>query len=620
MRKFVFTTAIDKVDEYCKKLSELWGEKVSSVQTLSVGSFILPNSNVELLVKESGFAGFVNGVLRDKNLPSTNLHDHNRRCLGLIDNSWPLPLSITQSFSAIKVTSESIFLANDVVGFYPIYYSLTPNELIVSSHFIPFAALKKVEIDKTGVLQRRVGPCFVNHGRRTLIKNTNRLLPGELLKFSIDPLKIAESKFDNSIYQNMGSSNLKDMGSVAQELWDVIREEHKVVLSPWSNITVSLSGGLDSRLTLGAIPAGKEISCFTYGNESFYESKLARKLSKAVNAHHQCILDYSLFFPPKETMLKYSAATEAVGAAPWFGVMEVIDAVSRPPLLFGDMYEAIPGRNIRMLTSRDSRIKGFFSNDVMLKDYTFTKATEENFSAWKNKFRNDYVESIRNLPNSNVDSKILEEINGDLDIIFERISQHNVPFLELYDELFAWIVNSRLCYSKQMLFSHEKFSPINIMMSANVLIASSNVHPNLRLGYRLMDKMIRDLDGLSRFRHIPSAQTPYIPQSSPRVLKLLVWGVRSKIDQWLIKRMVNAKNPNLRYRVVEFLNWPVVYQNENGHERISDWFTPDYTSDKNRALEIFDSRMSMNSWPLENFDILSWGALNTELQLIEKLR
>ena len=81
--------------------------------------------------------------------------------------------------------------------------------------------------------------------------------------------------------------------------------------------------------------------------------------------------------------------------------------------------------------------------------------------------------------------------------------------------------------------------------------------------------------------------------------------------------MMKAKNPSMRYRVVDFLNWPQIYQNIDGHRHIEEWFESDHVFDSCRVVDAFDRRKRLDSWPLENVDIVSLGGLNMELQLIK---
>lgn len=618
MKKFVFTTKLDRTDFYSNALSKLWGRKCTVINVLSVGLFFIEENGAEALVSDLDYVGFVNGYLRNKNLDSSSVLDHNRGCLELLGNMWPLPIHVAQSFSAIKITKDKVVLANDVVGFYPLYYSLVDNELIVSSHLIPFSHLRPVEVDKVGVLQRHVGPSYANFGRRTILKECHRLLPGELLEFELIPLQKGSSRFDNSLYQSMGSSDTKSLGQIAENLWGIISQEYKSALSPWTRTYIALSGGLDSRLALGAIPSGKEVFSLTYGSENLYEARIAKRLSEVVNAQHHCFQDYALYFPNKELMLRYAGSTESVGVASWFEILENIDPAVCAPILFGDMCEAIPARKIASMTSRNFRVREFLNKDLLSKDYLFTTSSEESFNAWKDDFRLNYLQKCgAQSKNGTMSGQLREEINSDLDLTFERIEQHHLPYQELYDELLDWHVHARIFMSKQMLINQGKFIPLNPMMSQNVLVAVSNIHPNLRLSYRLMDNLLKRVGDLKRFNHIPSAQSAFIPQSSPLFLKLLVWGARSKVDQLLIKRMMKAKNPSMRYRVVDFLNWPQIYQNIDGHRHIEEWFESDHVFDSCRVVDAFDRRKRLDSWPLENVDIVSLGGLNMELQLIK---
>ena len=135
-----------------------------------------------------------------------------------------------------------------------------------------------------------------------------------------------------------------------------------------------------------------------------------------------------------------------------------------------------------------------------------------------------------------------------------------------------------------------------------------------------MNKLFKKFDDLKVLNRIPVNQSPLIPRSSSITLSFLVWGLRSKIDQILIKRIMRKKNPSLRYRLFKSLNWIKVYQKQNLEERISSYFDVNMLSEnmKVKLTQVAINRKSLDSWPLANTDIINAIALNIEMKLLEE--
>ena len=201
--------------------------------------------------------------------------------------------------------------------------------------------------------------------------------------------------------------------------------------------------------------------------------------------------------------------------------------------------------------------------------------------------------------------------------MYGRIKSHNIPYAELLDELFAWYTHARLPMAKQILLLKKRFYPACTMMDMDVLRHVSMVHPMLRLNYILMDRMFRERE-LRDLARIPTAQVPYVSWSSNVYLKLFVWGVRSKTDQFLIRRMIKKKT-NTRHRVLKSIDWPGVYQQGGAVAAVSEWFEKDHINRK-KLIGIVERRASLAEWVYSTFDIISPASLNLELELIDSLR
>jgi hypothetical protein len=480
------------------------------------------------------------------------------------------------------------------------------------------SALTGEEFDPIGVAQRLIGSDYMNLGSRTILKGTKRLLPGQAIIFDHSIHEVVQSKTDHRLYAEMKETSLED---AALNLWEVIEREFRYALNYDPTVYIAMSGGLDSRLILGAVDSKKKIVCVTYGADNHYETKIARLCAEAKGAEFRNFDVDDWQFPPLETFDYYVRTTEAIGINHWFGILETIRPGSNPILLYGDMCEAIIGRNIRTFTTRQARINGFLSHVILRQKYNFTKASSGAFSVWKERKRNSFLQDVReeDLRFLGITRQEMEDrVQQDLDELFCLMAKHELPYDELYDELFRWFTHARIPMGKQILQSQNQFYGSCPIMASGVLIATSNLHPNLRLNYRLMYKLYEVIPALGKLSHIPTAQAPFIPVSSPSFLYFLVWGLRFRADQIFIKRIVNKKNPNLRYRVLPTFNWVKAYQKPYIQERFQEYFKTEFIS-ATRVWEMIRNRQTLTKWPISNFDVASMIGLNLEMKNIANL-
>ena len=154
---------------------------------------IVQDQNLErFFYKESDKYGYLCGYIRQFSLSKkADLCEHNESLFSeLFANNWPLDNDFTGSFSAMAIDKSQIIIANDLIGIYPIYYYKNDYELIICSSLIALGAIINEKYDYIGVIQRITGPDYCNFGKRTIIKNVSRLLPGEFLKFSLSSLRL----------------------------------------------------------------------------------------------------------------------------------------------------------------------------------------------------------------------------------------------------------------------------------------------------------------------------------------------------------------------------------------------------------------------------------------------
>ncbi len=590
------------------------------------GPFNILIENRDKIIENDSHFNITDGYLRDLNLKNRKVEEHEFSALKSLVNHWPLPENITGSFSSLVIEKKTgeLILCNDLIGLYPVYYLRNKEGFYVSNSIILMALISLCEFDEVGILQRSIGQDFSNIGARTILKGCKRLLPGEYLK--MDKFgEILETKYDNSLFQNISSPDQKHQ--LHKKYWEAFKKEVAFCLIDQEEIKVALSGGIDSRVVLGAIPSEKKINCLTFGAKENYETKIASRLAKLKKADFENFYQPDLYFPPYDILKKYTIQTEAVQICSWLEILENVEAQPDVPLLLGELCEALPGRNILKYSSRNFRQENFIKYYLLKKDYQFEKATSENFEAWKEKTLGRYLifygELRLNRMNFKISSKNLKQaVKVDLEDLFSRIEAHKLPYAELYDELFSWYTYTRMRLAKQLQVSGSRYCAYSPAMSMQVLRNTSNIHPNLRLNYRFAKKLFRESKELKKFNKIPTSQAPLVPQYFPDFIKFPVWGIRSKIDSYLIKRMMKSKNTKNSYRLFKSIDWAGAYQLPNMEKNLKNYFGNNHLGEEffQSILNQCVQRKKLNQWPFANIDIMNAAGLNMEIDLIKSLR
>ena len=237
----------------------------------------------------------MDGYLRNLKLPIDEFQRHLESSVAKISNDWPIPEYMTGSFSALFIDKKyfNLILCNDLMGVYPLYYLFDNTGFYISNSIILMGAISNSKFDEAGIIQRCMGPEFSNIGSRTILEDCKRLLPGEYLKFDKDG-HLLEKRFDNTLYHNISGPSQKQ--EISKEFWANYKKEIDYCTNYSKVVNIALSGGIDSRITLGAISNEKEIRCLTFGGKNNYETKISARLAKIKKARFNSFSKMELFF------------------------------------------------------------------------------------------------------------------------------------------------------------------------------------------------------------------------------------------------------------------------------------------------------------------------------------
>jgi asparagine synthase (glutamine-hydrolysing) len=193
-----------------------------------------------------------------------------------------------------------VYLITDRYGFKPLYWGIINGNLVWSSELKGFLGHKdfKINIDSGAVIQFfDIGYLLEN---RTWFEDVELMPPASLLVFNIK-----ESKFEITHYWSW--SEIKpikgsiDERGIAEELGRLFRQSVRKRVNINERVGITLSGGLDSRAILAAVPEDyKPLHTFTFGQEGCDDLWIAKKASEIKGGeHHASILNQDNWLKPR---------------------------------------------------------------------------------------------------------------------------------------------------------------------------------------------------------------------------------------------------------------------------------------------------------------------------------
>lgn len=627
MANFCFSSGINAIasERLRQAASFLWGA-VTERSFNSFRLFLPAREDVWTFAESETAIGAVAGYVRREDVqPTSDRGDspdatHSAHFFSeiLTPEGWPLTSHWTGSFSAVvhSKSSGETKLCNDPIGPIPLYYAQLAGGVLGSTNMAALSRALQAELDVFGLLQR-ITPPFCNYGRRTLIRNVSRLLPGECLRFSRN-LPHARSVFDNSLCHGAVTADLR---TTAETVWDSLKREVTLVSLDLERVGVALSGGWDSRLVLGALTArGAAVDCYTYGSEDHYESRIARRCADLRGASHRCFPIEEKYFPSRNALESLVRATESANFMEWFGMLEAVGQDRVPPLFLGDLCESIVGRYIEEFSSRRARRRSFWKS-LLGREDPIRATRPADFQSWKERKTNEIVEAVAAsraslapaLQGACEDRLLHTELRADIEVSFSRVEGNLPPFVPMLDEIFDWFHRVRFLLANQLQFLSASFRPFCPAIGVRFLRLISTVHPALRLRNRLMSAIARlpDFDDLAQ---VPSAQIPWISARAPAFAREVLWGIRSGLDQMLIRSVLKNRDARRRQRVLPSLDLLQEYQRENVVPTVGEWFSGRWIRGE-PYLDLVKNRANLTAWPLINVDIVAPANASITLDL-----
>jgi hypothetical protein len=466
------------------------------------------------------------------------------------EGGWPLGEEWTGNFSAVSfdAINERISFCCDILGNLPFYYRLGSGFVCRGTSLILMSRGFTSSIDTLGMLQR-IHPyypcCGANFGRRTLIREIKRLLPGERLVIETRNFTIRKD-YDNSLCKEAING---DIDELAELTWNLYKNELQLATMYENKLYVALSGGWDSRLILaGLMDTSSVVNCITYGANDVYEVKVAKRCAEVAKKN---IINFPLsgeYFPSRQKLEKIIRKVEVAYFLNYLCFFRDFILRDKNTILVGDLCDSITGKGMRSLYERDKRLK-FSLYDMVGTKMQFERANEKNFNKWKEevtktiryeclKFRSElnyqYVLELSS-------DQLAADLMGDLELDFRRIEQNSPKFRASFEELFTWFHYTRFGMGSQLMTLNYGFSACCHPMSIRFLRFISRIPPDVKISRRLMDR-ICCLRELRQFARVPSAQVPIVDFRAPKAVRDVVWGVRAYFDDYYMRRALKNKS------------------------------------------------------------------------------
>lgn len=180
--------------------------------------------------------------------------------------------------------ADILYIAADDVGGFPLYYSISKDKILFSSHLKPLSKLIQASPDYIGIIE------YLRHGYtvngRSIFNDIKRVLPGQAI---ICDLKNKRFKLEENSKAWVGGIDALRAEDIILEAREISRRSAKRCVSSDFKFGLMLSAGWDSRYLLSILSDeinSYNLICYSHGNPDNREMRLAHKLANIDGCHH----------------------------------------------------------------------------------------------------------------------------------------------------------------------------------------------------------------------------------------------------------------------------------------------------------------------------------------------
>lgn len=559
----------------------------------------------EYLETDNSFV-FIEGFIYDLEQQShLSIREIEKICYDVLDSHSPLEDRYTGQFTVIFLHKENILIFSDFIGVNNLMYALTEQEIIITNSEESLLALSK-KLDKTGLLQTLIGPLNIPLHSRSHFNCIYSLLPGEYLHFRTDNCSIAWRGLDS-----IQSNNTKIDKRIQKQVIDKLTNNSSIFAKKYKNITLPISGGVDSRITLSSFTpylSSCNINTLSYGESSYIDNRIAAKLSKHLDLTHRSVSFRKKLFPTLEEVESTIKNGGNFMINSWFSVISSLEnndyIKENHVILLGDVLDMLRAKNIKSIRSRKNRI-GIVIKSLIGMTPKLTQLNETSFLDSQMRTLEERLESLLKedpllLRKLEINKYIfLKQTKEDLKkfIFFVKSKTYPKSQENLEESFFIFTWGGKTMAKQVNVF--KGFTPAYILMANRHLVKYLlNLHPFNRFEDALTHRLLTT-EGFNSLSEYETSQIPFVSYKSNIYFKYLVWLLRSSIDQLIIKlRLVGLSRKD---RLVKHIEWSDYYREPtNTHLLLA---ALKDSKIKEAPVNIFTKRKKGGSWPLSEVDI-----------------
>ena len=299
--------------------------------------------------------------------------------------------------------------------------------------------------------------------------------------------------------------------AVARDLADAVRRSVAVKTAGSNNISLFLSGGMDSRVVLGGFPNNVLPACITVGESENNEVDVARSLAAAVGAKHFFVERPSTHYAD---IVSESTSTGGGMYSFQHGHFFNLDIPETDLILHGHGFDYffqgiyLPSRRKRMM-GRPTRRWALESIGPDLIGQYLSEA----------KYRLKGVDAL-NLLNPAVYSDAIDRLRADLGTVLEPIDWYAVDSYDKWDYLTTSAPGRHYTYLN-LLSAGSLAEQRTIAFDNDIFDIYYSTPADVRHGTTLLAETIRHLN--SRLLEVRNANTNLRPDLSPLRLTVSSW-------------------------------------------------------------------------------------------------
>ncbi len=203
------------------------------------------------------------------------------------DNPAKQTRNLNDEFVIVAEYPNEVIVANDRFAALPVFYAVENNDLVISfSYQTMWRRLSEnntLEPDPLAFFE------FLHFQRlfadTTFDRATKTLPPASILKLNKNTGIVTIDRYWTPEF-NKRSDGLK---SIAADLAAAVKSSIARKTLDKTNVSLLLSGGMDSRVVLGGFSGGNAPHCITIGSTKNNEVEIAESLAKIVDARHSFV-------------------------------------------------------------------------------------------------------------------------------------------------------------------------------------------------------------------------------------------------------------------------------------------------------------------------------------------